>query len=491
MPTNKIPDIVPPANLVSKKSYHVPGMYFEPWILVTPANLLLGKLHIIEYFFRVPVDYRNPKNGQITLFARSATNFEKPLIQKYEEGRDRQKPFFCYLQGGPGFGNREPWDSPITRYVLNRGYQVLFLDYRGVGLSTPITAATLALQGDEKAQAEYLKFFRADSNVADLEAVRLCLTADFAPEKKAWSILGQSFGGFVSLTYLSFRPQGLREVFLAGGLAPINMKAETVYKATADRVSRRNRVYYSKYPEDRHTVFELATYLKETPVALPSGGTLSAERLLSLGVLFGFHRGLDDVHSIIVRMNADKTQFGFLTRPTLALFEKHLTFDTHPIYAILHEAIYNYSPGMSSNWAAYRVLQSDPRFSWVCDAKQSSSPQNEYQKPLYFSGEMILPHHFDTYSELLKMKGVADILAKATDWGTLYDIPTLEQNTVPVYAASYVDDMYVDYYLAKQTAAKIKGIKTFETNIMYHDAIRAKDEAVFSQLFTLRDDSID
>ena len=42
-----------------------------------------------------------------------------------------------------------------------------------------------------KEQADYLTHFRADSIVRDAEAIRLNLGVE------KWSILGQSFGGFV------------------------------------------------------------------------------------------------------------------------------------------------------------------------------------------------------------------------------------------------------------------------------------------------------
>ena len=48
----------------------------------------------------------------------------------------------------------------------------------------------------------------------DCEAIRQALTAEYPEEKKKWSIMGQSFGGFCSLTYLSFHPEGLRESFM-------------------------------------------------------------------------------------------------------------------------------------------------------------------------------------------------------------------------------------------------------------------------------------
>lgn len=98
---------------------------------------------------------------------------------------------------------------------------------------------------------------------------------------------------------------------------------------------------------------------------------------------------------------------------------------------------------------------------------------------------------FDSYTELNQIKGTADILASTTDWPALYDENQLAKNEVPVYAATYVDDMYVHFELASRTAAKIKGTKQFITNVMYHDALRSKSDELMRQLFALKEDSID
>ena len=122
------------------------------------------------------------------MFARSVTRHEKPTAALSEEERRKklQKPWFVYLQGGPGYGCPPPQDSPITNTVLDRGYQMLYLDQRGTGLSSPISAASLALQGDIHRQADYLKLFRADNIVRDCEAVRKTLTEDYPTELKKW-----------------------------------------------------------------------------------------------------------------------------------------------------------------------------------------------------------------------------------------------------------------------------------------------------------------
>jgi hypothetical protein len=98
---------------------------------------------------------------------------------------------------------------------------------------------------------------------------------------------------------------------------------------------------------------------------------------------------------------------------------------------------------------------------------------------------------FDDYSELHRIKEQAELVAKVTDWPALYDKDQLARNEIPVYAAVYVDDMFVDFGLSLETARAIKNCKTFITNAMYHDALRSKADEVFKALFALRDDTID
>ena len=49
----------------------------------------------------------------------------------------------------------------------------------------------------------------------------------------------------------------------------------------------------------------------------------------------------------------------------------------------------------------------------------------------------------------------------------------------------YVDDMYVDFDLAMETARKVPRVKQFITNQMYHDALRKNTKEVLGKLFEL------
>ncbi len=148
----------------------------------------LGKLKVSELLFEVPRDYANPDRGTLQLFGRSVIRYENPTVPLSEDDRRKksQKPWFVYLQGGPGCACAPPQHSYITNTVLDRGYQMLYLDQRGTGLSSPISASTLALEGDIHRQADYLKLFRADNIVRDCEAIRRTLTEDYPVELKKW-----------------------------------------------------------------------------------------------------------------------------------------------------------------------------------------------------------------------------------------------------------------------------------------------------------------
>jgi len=77
-----------------------------------------------------------------------------------------------------------------------------------------------------------IKVIQIFSKVRDCEAIRqVVLGHKEKPEDRKWTLLGQSFGGFCIMTYLSFFSEGLKEVFIAGGLAPLVNDPDAVYAA--------------------------------------------------------------------------------------------------------------------------------------------------------------------------------------------------------------------------------------------------------------------
>lgn len=282
------------------------------------------------------------------------------------------------------------------------------------------------------------------------------------------------------MNYLSRFSEGLQEVFTVGGLPPLVKHPDLVYKYLFRKVKGRNQAYYQKYPEDIHRVKDIIRYIEKNDIPLPSGGKLTVLRLRQLGFFFGFHGTIDLVHEMICRFTSDMTQFGFFTRPTLTQFGDMLPFDTMPLYALVHELCY--SRGDAPNWSADRIMKQYPEF---MNASADSSD------PVLFTGEMIFRDMFEDYDELKYLRETADILAASNDWPELYDEAQLARNEVPVYSASYMEDMYVYFDFARDTASKIRGCKHFIKNVMYHDALAHKSDELMKQLFALRDDTID
>ena len=167
---------------------------------------------------------------------------------------------------------------------------MLMLDQRGTGRSTPVGALPGLTPAE---QAEYLTHFRADSIVRDAELIR----AELGVER--WSILGQSFGGFCAMSYLSLAPDGLREAFVTGGLAPVGRHPDEVYRATYARILDRCRRYYERYPEDRARVLALLERLDADDVRLPTGDRLTARRFRQAGNLLGMSDGAEQLHALL------------------------------------------------------------------------------------------------------------------------------------------------------------------------------------------------
>jgi pimeloyl-ACP methyl ester carboxylesterase len=200
---------------------------------------------VTSHYLKLPLDYSSDKEGEtIMIFVREV------VATKNKERKDL--PYVLYLQGGPGFPSRRPAapSSGWTKQALE-GHRVLLLDQRGTGLSSPVTAQTLAhigagAEAQEQAilQANYLVNFRADSIVRDCERIREAIVG---PGKKL-TLLGQSFGGFCILTYLSLFPDSIEQALFTCGLAPVLRSADEVYRATYTHVVERNRRYYARFP---------------------------------------------------------------------------------------------------------------------------------------------------------------------------------------------------------------------------------------------------
>ncbi|MFI8436126.1 alpha/beta fold hydrolase [Streptomyces sp. NPDC079020] len=416
--------------------------------------------------FTVPLDHSDPGGEQIEIFGREAV----------ASGRaGEQLPWLLYLEGGPGFGARrfvgaEAW---LGRAV--REFRVLLLDQRGTGRSTPANRQTLPLRGGPREQAEYLAHFRSDSIVRDCELIRPQLTGG-----ATWTVLGQSYGGFCAVRYLSAAPEGLEAVLITGGLPALDAHADEVYRAAYPRIERKAAAHYARYPQDVRRAREITAHLAEhRPES--AGHRLTPEGFQSLGIMLGGGSGSHQLHYLLENAFV-RTPHG--TELSDAFQEGMRTansFAGHPLYALMHEAIYGQG-GAPTGWAAERVRSEFPQF----DAEAALAGEG----PVLFTGESIHPWHFEVDPALRPLRETAALLADRTDWPVLYDAGRLAVNEVPVAAAVYHDDMYVDTGHALRTAASIRGLRTWVTNEFEHDGLRAGGPRVLDRLLAMVRDEI-
>lgn len=401
-----------------------------------------------EHVVTVPLDHTGGVPGDLEVFAR----------EYVRDGRT-EAPRLVFFQGGPG--------SPATRPDVVGGwvdraleeFRVVLLDQRGTGRSTPLDRQSL--RGTPAEQARHLRFFRADSIVADAELLRAALGGD------TWAALGQSYGGFCLTTYLSQAPHGLREVFITAGLPGLGTTADDVYRATYAQTAVRNEEFSARYPRDLATAQRVARHLQDAEEFLPTGERFSARRFATLGIALGQVSGFDALH---FALEDPFTPEGRLRERFLVEMGRRLSFAAHPLYALVHESIY--AQGAATNWSAHRVREEFTEFS--PDA------------PVFrFTGEHVYPWQFDEDPALVPLREAAHLLAADASLPPLYDADVLARNEVPVAAAVYVDDMFVPYEFSRATAAAIRGARTFVTNEYQHDGLRMDGRRLLDVLIDL------
>lgn len=413
----------------------------------------LPGLHVTEHEVVVPLDHADPAGEQIRVFAREVVAPRK---------RDQDLPWLVYLNGGPGGIAPRPTGRSGWLGRALQEHRVLLLDQRGTGRSTPQTSQALARRSPPE-QARRLMQFRADSIVRDAEALRRELVGE-----GRWSVLGQSYGGFVSMTYLSLFPESLEKVLVTGGLPPLDQPAEEVYRATFGRVRERWDRLVARYPEDSARLDRVADHLAGRDVRLPSGDPLTVARLQHLGLTLGYADGLERLHYLLETAWAGDD----LSDGLLAAVEAATSFVHRPLYAVLHESIY--CSGTASRWAAQRVQDELPEF----------SPK---ARPLLPTGEMVFPWMLEVDRSLTPLREAAEILASHDGWPPLYDLERLATNTVPVAAAVFHDDMYVEAAFSLDTARRVGNVRPWVTNEFGHDGLRT-DARVIERLLDMAAD---
>jgi proline iminopeptidase len=414
--------------------------------LASGPTIELGPYALTGHRLVVPLDHARPDGPALSVFAREVRMREGPA----------DLPWLVFLQGGPGFEAPRPVDGRGWIGRATRSHRVLLLDQRGTGNSSPVDV-------HRPRPARELVHFRADAIVADAEAFRRALA-----HGERWSVLGQSYGGFCAVHYLCRAPEALHEVLITGGLPPL-APIDEVYERTFRLMRERSLAFHARFPHLAPVVDELARRASRGSLRLPDGEAVGVERLQQLGMELGRTSGPERLAWLFESAFAD----GALDGPTTARFLRSLAeaqaYDTHPFYALLHESIY--SDGPATDWAAERVRAAHPELEWRAG------------EPLVLTAESIHPWMFAQYADLRPFARTADELARHAPWPRLLDRTAMAANTVPVAAAVYDEDLYVERELSLECAAALGNCRVWRSATHQHDGLREDGAAILEALF--------
>jgi pimeloyl-ACP methyl ester carboxylesterase len=414
----------------------------------------LPGLELFDLTLPVPLDHADPAGPRIELFARLVT-----------APGGEELPILVYLQGGPGSEAPRPVDATSPPWLPRalREHRVLLLDQRGTGRSTPvgpdaplpegaIPGARSLREASPAQQAHYLTHFRADAIVADAELLRLHLGIE------RWSLLGQSFGGFTTLRYLSAAAHGVEKALFTGGLPTVGPGLDEVYRTTWQGMIERSEQYWARFPGDRDRFRRLADAAAAGALRVPGGRRVCVEALRRLGHLLGASQGAERLH-LLLELDPSSPAFAHDLAAALPFSGRN------PLYAVIHESCW--ADGVATRWAAERTM-----------------PEAMREDPTLLAGEHVHRDLFAEDPELAPWAEAADILAEHR-WPRLYDEQALRGAEVPGAAAVYYDDAYVPREHSMATAALLPHLRTWVTSEYEHNGLRASGEAVLDHLLDL------
>ncbi|OZG62590.1 proline iminopeptidase [Bifidobacterium hapali] len=431
------------------------------------ADYYVPGLHVEDHSIAVPLDWTGHEPGRgfdgesLSLFYR--------VVTAPDHIHD-DLPLLVYLQGGPGGESPRPLDPTSDGWIAEaiKHFRVILPDQRGTGRSNRVDTQVMTrlADGGARVQADYLKKFLADSIVRDFEHLR---RTEFRGAQ--WVTLGQSYGGFLTLTYLSLYPQGITASFTCGGIPHVPADAVEVYEHTFPRMVKKTTQFYERYPQDRERVAVIADHLAAGNVTLPNGDPFTVERLQCLGSDFGMKPSFERVHWILDSAFLDGDGSASADSPLSDEFRSKVEIATssRPLYWPLQEFIYaNGEMDEPIRWAAQRVRDTKPEF-------------NADVRPLNFTGEAIFPWMFEQERALRPFKPAMDLLMEDTHFGVIYDEAQLQRNEVPLQAAVYFDDMYVDSGMQLDTLSRVGNSHYWTTNEFEHDGNHG--DRVFKHLY--------
>ncbi|GAA1194262.1 alpha/beta fold hydrolase [Brevibacterium paucivorans] len=407
-------------------------------------------LTVDEHTVTVPLDHFGDTPGELEVFARV-----------YSLPGSAEKPYLVYLQGGPGFEAQRVTDPSGWVGRALRDYNVVMLDQRGTGQSSPVGFVDGHFVGTGENQtpatvADYLTHFRADAIVEDAEVVRESLGAS------TWAVLGQSFGGFTALRYLAEHPESLERVMFTGGLPRVpgaaggeaDVDPAVAYRDTWATMEGKSERFFKRYPHAREA-YERLFERAGDGIELPDGTVATHAHVRGLGQFLGAGGGAERLNYLLALGDSVAGRHDL---------QDALTFGArNPIYAVLHESCW--ASGTATRWAAERA-------------------RPEGQSPFALAGEHVTQDHFES-GPLEAWKDVAHVLADH-EWPVMWDADKLVQarGKVPAAAAVYFDDAYVPCKHSLATA-ELAGVEPWVTNEYEHNGLRASGERVLDRLLAM------
>ncbi|MDM8299632.1 alpha/beta fold hydrolase [Collinsella tanakaei] len=455
-------------------SYHVPGLYVEDhaidvpldWRGLEPALLAMG-MTMRAGAFPPPIPGA-PES--IKLFYR--------VVCDPQHAHD-DLPLLVYFQGGPGGSCPRPLSPADDGWIAEaiKHYRVILPDQRGCGRSSRLSgrgieqlgrAAAASGADSARAQADLLKRYLAPSIVKDFEYLRITQFGG-----RPWTTLGQSYGGFITLSYLSTYPTGIAQAFICGGVPHLPASAAEVYAHTFPRMAAKTRAYYERYPQDIERVAAVADLVGEREIMLPDASPLTVERLQLLGSDFGMKPSFERMHWLLDTAFEDGD--GALDGTSPELTDAFLmgvldrtTTRANPLYWTLQEFIYADGTCSPIRWAAAAEKARRPEF-------------DPAARPLLFTGEACFPWMFEQMPELAPFAHAMELLMEDIEFDRAYDPARLAANEVPLHAAVYFDDMYVDSGLQLDTLSHVGNAHPWVTNEFEHDGLHG--DTVFGHLY--------
>ncbi len=473
------------------------------------GSCYLPGLYVEDFSVEVPLDWRRTSPAELAGVSESSCSrlcaessaltpdeafagkkiklFYRTLCLPENKGRDL--PLIVYLQGGPGGCGPRVLNATSDGWIEEavKHFRVVLPDQRGTGRSSAVDGRCMEQLAQEAAelgidparyQAECLKRFLADSIVRDFEYLRL---AEFGGAR--WVTLGQSYGGFLTLCNLSTFPDGVAAAFTCGGIPHVPACAADVYAHTFPRMVQKTEGWYKRYPKDQERMSLLADVASVQDIKLPDGSPLSVRRLQLLGGGLGmkpaperlhvlldtaFNEGDGSAESALAAAGGDPSKVS-LSLGFLYNVMNQTATPANPLYWTLQEFIYaDGELAEPIRWAAAHEAASRPEF-------------DPAARPVMMFGEAMFPWMFEEDPALKPFAAAMDVLMEDTRFGALYDADQLAANTVPLQAAVYFDDLYVDATLQLDTLSRVGTSHAWVTNEFEHDGLHGSK--VFTHLF--------